>query len=497
MKKEEMRHRIQEGFFELAPEDMFEKILEAVEEPVENKNVVVDLSDTKKSKAGKPSYVFRMMSKVAILVLVIGLGLGIFGIKRNNAAYILAIDVNPSIQMKIDRDYHVQKITGLNEDGKNIINKLSSAKNSSIEETVEIITTQLVTEGYLKENSGILFTLIQKDDTQDYEELKHILNQEIEKDVEKCGISGVKIAFQRTNSDTEETGKDILKKQMVEKYHLEDKKIDEMNIRDMIDYVENENIDKQILENKARAEKGKIAQQAELIPNETGTPAKSGKGETKEQDSTKAKMDSNAGEKKNNSATTAEDAKKKEETTSQKDGNNSQAQAASANNKSSQEKLAESGNTKSGEEISESESIKSEEKSQGKSQGKTSGSTDQKSTGKESQPEDKKNEGKPAESDDKGSQGKGPTSGSEGNSGSNQGLPGLGNGSDWGGVPGGVHGGVPGGNSGIRPGWGSGSNWGGTSGGNSATWPDWGSGNNLGGAPGGNPGKWQAPDNRH
>ena len=35
------------------------------------------------------------------------------------------------------------------------------------------------------------------------------MNQEIEKDVEKCGISGVKIAFQRTNSDTEETGKEF------------------------------------------------------------------------------------------------------------------------------------------------------------------------------------------------------------------------------------------------------------------------------------------------
>ena len=50
MTKEEMRHRIQEGFFELAPEDMFEKILEAVEEPVENENVVVDLSDAKKNE---------------------------------------------------------------------------------------------------------------------------------------------------------------------------------------------------------------------------------------------------------------------------------------------------------------------------------------------------------------------------------------------------------------------------------------------------------------
>lgn len=53
-------------FREIAGGDMFDKILEAVEEPVENENVVVDLSDAKKAKAGKPSYVFRMMRKVAI-----------------------------------------------------------------------------------------------------------------------------------------------------------------------------------------------------------------------------------------------------------------------------------------------------------------------------------------------------------------------------------------------------------------------------------------------
>ena len=53
-------------FRKIAGGDMFDEILEAVEEPVENENVVVDLSDAKKAKAGKPSYVFRMMRKVAI-----------------------------------------------------------------------------------------------------------------------------------------------------------------------------------------------------------------------------------------------------------------------------------------------------------------------------------------------------------------------------------------------------------------------------------------------
>ena len=37
-------------FRKIAGGDMFDEILEAVEEPVENENVVVDLSDAKKAK---------------------------------------------------------------------------------------------------------------------------------------------------------------------------------------------------------------------------------------------------------------------------------------------------------------------------------------------------------------------------------------------------------------------------------------------------------------
>ena len=46
MNKEELRYRVQEGFFDLAP-DMFDKIVEATEQPVEN--VVFNISDKKKS----------------------------------------------------------------------------------------------------------------------------------------------------------------------------------------------------------------------------------------------------------------------------------------------------------------------------------------------------------------------------------------------------------------------------------------------------------------
>ena len=246
MNKEELRYRVQEGFFDLAP-DMFDKIVEATEQPVEN--VVFNISDKKKSDHFYNTLEFKMLSRVAMLVLVIGLGIGIFGLQRNQEVYIVAMDVNPSIQLELNKEYKVRKITGLNEDGVNIVKKLEWKKNNSVSDTLNTITDKLVSEGYLGEDGGILITLHQKDENQDYEELKSILNQELENDVSKYGVNGVAVAFQTVEEETELTGKELLKERMIKEYNLDNAEVDEMNIRDMFDYIEEDNgFQTQILE---------------------------------------------------------------------------------------------------------------------------------------------------------------------------------------------------------------------------------------------------------
>lgn len=317
MKKKELTNRIQEGFFELAP-DMFDKIMEATENPVRNEEL--NISDTKKIHSFYHSSQFRMLRRVAIFIFVIGLGLGfgIFSSKEDESAYVLALDVNPSIQMELNNDYFVQKIVGLNADGENIIKKLTWEKNSSLEQTVGTITDKLVSEGYLRKDSGILITLIRKDESQDCEELKNILNQELEKDTIKCGISGIKVAFQTVETKTKQTGKEILKEHMMKEYHMEHDKIDDMNIRDMIDYAECEKTGAQILENVVTSNNRKSVQETASPKSSVRKEHEEKKEQTASQENKKTMASATPSSSQN---ATVEDSKSKQEV---KDDKNSQ-----------------------------------------------------------------------------------------------------------------------------------------------------------------------------
>lgn len=256
MNKEELTNRIEEGFFDLAP-DVFDKIVEATEQPVES--IVLNISDIRKTKQSYKTLGLKMMSRVAMLALIIGLGIGTFGLYRGQENYVIALDVNPSIQLEMNAQYDVRKIKGLNADGEAFVEKLDWKKNSSVSETLDVITSELVSEGYLEEDGGILITLHKKNDEQDYEELKEIVNQELEKDVSDCGVNGVAVAFQAVDHKEKKSGQDVLKQRMVEQCNLDDAEVNNMSIRDMLDYV-GENSKVQIFEETTEFVKDKTNQ---------------------------------------------------------------------------------------------------------------------------------------------------------------------------------------------------------------------------------------------
>lgn len=344
MKKKELANRIQEGFFDLAPEDLFDKIVEATEESHEN--VVVDISERKKAGRSHSISGYQILRRIAVIAILIGLGAGIFGVQKGESTFVLAMDVNPSIQLELKSDYYVKKIVGLNEDGEDIIKKLQWQQNSSIEQTMEMLTEKLVSEGYLKENDGILITVNKREEKQEYSELETVLNREIEKDVLKWGIHGVKVVFQTVDKEIEQPGKEILKEQLVEKYHLEQKEMDSMNIRDMIDYVENEKSDNTILKSAVNKEEKKEVQEPPISSDDIGSKppvATAGQDLSKEK-----KQSSESKDKKGTQTATQESGKSIQENKNNQstDKGKEQKSTTDTDSKSSQEKAVPTGSSK-------------------------------------------------------------------------------------------------------------------------------------------------------
>ncbi|MCK1984152.1 MULTISPECIES: anti-sigma factor domain-containing protein [Peribacillus] len=129
----------------------------------------------------------------------------------------MTIDVNPSIELELDDDLEVLKLTGLNEDGKLVIGQLKDWKGKDIKTVTNRIVETTKQLGYLKGNKQIVVstTLLEKD-----KELDKNLKEEIKEISEQDNVSNTKMkVIQATKSDRKQareqgisTGKYLEKK---------------------------------------------------------------------------------------------------------------------------------------------------------------------------------------------------------------------------------------------------------------------------------------------
>ncbi|USK81691.1 anti-sigma factor domain-containing protein [Peribacillus frigoritolerans] len=129
----------------------------------------------------------------------------------------MTIDVNPSIELELDDDLEVLKLTGLNEDGKLVIGQLKGWKGKDIKTVTKRIVETTKQLGYLKGNKQIVVstTLMEKN-----KELDKNLKEEIKEISEQDNVSKTKMkVIQATKSDRKQareqgisTGKYLEKK---------------------------------------------------------------------------------------------------------------------------------------------------------------------------------------------------------------------------------------------------------------------------------------------
>lgn len=129
----------------------------------------------------------------------------------------MTIDVNPSIELELDDDLEVLKLTGLNEDGKLVIGQLKDWKGKDIKAVTNRIVETTKRLGYLKGNKQIVVstTLMKKN-----KELNKNLKEEIKEISEQDNVSKTKMkVIQATKSDRKQareqgisTGKYLEKK---------------------------------------------------------------------------------------------------------------------------------------------------------------------------------------------------------------------------------------------------------------------------------------------
>ncbi|MBE7064666.1 MAG: hypothetical protein E7384_02485 [Ruminococcaceae bacterium] len=159
MENRELENKISSVIYGMVPEDSFDKISERIA-----KGDVPERSNVKMNNGSKVKRVlFPVAAACIFLIVSVVFGLTYYG---NNyaVAAVIDIDVNPSIELSINKKEKVLKVRALNDDGKEIIEGMK-LKNKHVDVAVDEIVGSMVEKGYVAddEDNGILVTVKNKD----------------------------------------------------------------------------------------------------------------------------------------------------------------------------------------------------------------------------------------------------------------------------------------------------------------------------------------------
>ena len=153
MTNEKMEQRLASALEKTAPDDM-SGVLSRCEE---RKGTVIPMTTKKTTKR-------RWTSLIAACLAVMLLGGGLFYQQVNAVASVVSLDVNPSIELKVNRSEKVLSCTPLNEDAKAILADMSNGadlKGAKLDVAVNAIVGSLVRNGYLDSISSAIMISVE------------------------------------------------------------------------------------------------------------------------------------------------------------------------------------------------------------------------------------------------------------------------------------------------------------------------------------------------
>jgi len=141
----------------------------------EGASKIIHLSEAKKKK---PVWT-RFTALVAMLALVLGLGVGTYYGTGRAVASTVSLDVNPSIEIKVNKYERVLSVTPLNEDGQTVVGTMDF-EGSSLEITVNALIGSMLRNGYLNELANSILVSVDDRNSQRGKQLETRLAEEID-----------------------------------------------------------------------------------------------------------------------------------------------------------------------------------------------------------------------------------------------------------------------------------------------------------------------------
>lgn len=173
MTNEQMERHLASAVEKTAPDDV-NGVLSRCEE---RKGTVIPMTTKKTTKRRWTSLIAACLA-----VMLLGGG-GLFYQRANAVASVVSLDVNPSIELKVNRSEKVLVCTPLNEDAKTILADMGSGadlKGAKLDVAVNAIVGSLVRNGYLNSISSAIMISVEDKDTARAEKLQRELTSTVD-----------------------------------------------------------------------------------------------------------------------------------------------------------------------------------------------------------------------------------------------------------------------------------------------------------------------------
>lgn len=157
MKDKDIEVRVRQAFEKATP-DVLPSVLSGCEK---QKGSVVPMT-----KENKTVHWRRFAALAAALLLVVGLGFGFGTYQQANAvASTVSLDVNPSVELKLNSNEKVIEAIARNADGEKILDGMD-LKNSDLNVAVNALIGSMLRNGYLNEAANSILVSVESNDPQ-------------------------------------------------------------------------------------------------------------------------------------------------------------------------------------------------------------------------------------------------------------------------------------------------------------------------------------------
>lgn len=196
MTDHELERRLRTALDHAAPNDL-EGVLSRCET---GKGTVIDMTNAVETK--KKTRRWAPLAAAACLALVlVGGGGGYYYYSANNAvASLVSLDVNPSIQLEVNKNEKVLSATPMNDDGAEILDGMD-LKGTQADVAMYAIIGSLLQHGYVDELANSILITVEDDDQARGEKLQQELTAQADAALANAQVNGAVLAQTLQNSE--------------------------------------------------------------------------------------------------------------------------------------------------------------------------------------------------------------------------------------------------------------------------------------------------------